>query len=272
MSYVAFSQVEDTTFQEIEEVTISSRKKKKIVFKDPKYYIVDFSISDTNAFLLMKNLGKYYLYELDEDMQFINKLRIKMNANSLFQDCFGNTHLVTRDSVYFILNDTYGLFLTEAHPKKNFMKAMEKCVGNTSNKIILEQKTFVEEYQTFYARDIDSGYHDLIYQINDSTLVNRSKAEGSQPKEGISEVRVKKRYRIKQFIKPHKYNPLFVVDDTLYIFNHFEGRIDELSESGKVLTSLRINHHKKKGWNRLVYSDLTRKKFYAVWVKNGPNI
>ena len=269
MTTVAFAQVEDTTFQEIDEVTISSRKKKKIVFKDPKYYIVDFSISDTNAFLLMKNLGKYYLYELDEDMQFINKLRIKMNANSLFQDCFGNTHLVTRDSVYFILNDQFGLFLTETHPRKKFMAAMEKCVGTTLEKIVMEKKTIEEEYQTFYTVDIDSSYRNLIYEINDSTLTHRAKYEENPPKEGICEVRVKKRYRIKQFVKPQKYNPLFVVDDTLYIFNHYEARIDELDENGDLLTSLKINHHNKKGWRRLVYSDLTRKRFYAVWVKNG---
>lgn len=267
-SFVGHSQ-EDSLTQDIEEVTISARKKKKIIFKDPKYYIVDFTISDTNAFMLMKNLGKYYIYELDENMQFINKLRVKMNANSLFQDCFGNTHLVTKDSVYFILNDTYGLFLTETRPRKKFMRAMEQCVGNTSDKIILEKKTYFDEFQTFYARDIDSGYHDVIYEINDSTLVSRAQSETNQPQDGISEVRVKKRYRIKYFVKPHKYNPLFVVDDTLYIFNHFEGRMDQLEDEGEIINSLTINHHKKRGWNRLVYSDLTRKQFYAVWVKNG---
>lgn len=268
LNFTAMSQA-DSISQDLEEVTITSRKKKKIVFKDPKYFIVDFSMSDTNAFLLMKNLGKYYLYELDEDMQFINKLRIKMNANSLFQDCFGNTHLVTRDSVYFILNDVYGLFLTESQPRKKFMRAMEQCVGQTSNKIILEKKTYFDEFQTFYARDIDSGYRDVIYEINDSTKASRAHDVSNQPQSGISEVRVRKRYRPKVFIRPHKYNPLFVVDDTLYILNHFEGRLDQLDEEGETISSLKINHHKKRGWKRLVYSDLTRKQFYVVWMKNG---
>lgn len=266
--FVGLSQV-DSIYQDIEEITISSRKKKKIVFKDPKYYIVDFSISDTNAFLLMKNLGRYYLYELDKDMQFINKLRIKLNANSLFQDCFGNTHLVTRDSVYFILNDTYGLFLTETQPRKEFMEAMEKCVGGTSDKIVLEQKTLLDGFQTFYTMDIDSNYKQIIYEINDSTRVNRAKNELIPPMEGISEVRVKKRSRSKIFIKPQKYNPLFIVEDTLFVFNHYEGRMDQLDDRGNTHTSLKINHHRKRGWKKLIYSDLTRKRFYAVWMKNG---
>ena len=272
LSYVpifGFSQIDDTTFQDIDEVVISSKRKKKIVFEDPKYYIVDFSITENNAFLLMKNLGRYYIYELDENMQFRHKLRIKMNANSLFQDCFGNTHLVTRDSVYFILNDEYGLFLTESHPKKRFMNAMEKCVGKTKDKIVFERCTDIDEYQTFYTMDVDSAYKKIIYEINDSTLAFSKRNEDKDREKSVTEIRIPRRYLLGRIQRPQKYNPLFIVDDTLYIFNHFEGRLDQLDDKGNVTKTLHINHHKKKGWKRLVYSEMMERQFYAVWMKNG---
>ncbi len=264
-----YSQENDSTYQDVEEVFISSKKKKNIVFEDPKYYIVDFTVSNENAFLLMKNLGKYYLYELDENMQFASKLRLNMNANSLFQDCFGNTHLIASDSAYFILDDEYGLFLTEAHPRKEFMKAMEKCVGTVDDKIILENHARFEQNQTFYTIDRASGEKNIIYRINDSTYISNVLNEQSESQQGVSEVRLSKRYLLGNIERPQRYNPLFVVDDSLYIFNHFEGRMDQLDMDGNVQKSLKINHHKKKGWDRRIYSDISKRQFYAVWVKNG---
>lgn len=268
-SFWVFSQSDDSTYQEVDEVFIFTQKKKDIVFEDPKYFIVDFAVSETNAFLLMKNLGKYYLYELDQNMQFVSKLRIKMNANSLFQDCFGNTHLITSDSAYFILNDEYGLFLTEAHPRKVFMQAMEKCKGATEDKIIMENSARYEQNQTFYTIDRTSGYKDIIYKINDSTFQSNRSEDDPEIQEGISEVHVPRRYLFGKYERPQHYNPLFVVEDSIYIFNHFESRMDQLDLEGDIQKSLRINHHRKKGWERLIYSDLTKRQFYAVWVKNG---
>lgn len=277
----------DSTYQDIEEVVISSKRKKTIAFEDPKYYIVDFSVSENRTILLMKNLGTYFIYELDEDMNFRHKLRLKVNANSLFDDCFGNTHVVTRDSVYFILNDSFGLFLTEVHPRVKFMSAMEKCAGTTSEKIIFERRTVREGYQTFYTIDIDSGYRNIIYQINDSTIaksirdatilkqtddlqmggVLRNKdGSGSSRRAGKNQNR---RGFFSRKIKQQKYNPLFVVNDTLYIFNHAEGRIDQMDDMGNLIDSRKIDYQFKKGWKNTVYSDKSRKKFYAVWMRNG---
>ncbi|MCJ8291684.1 MAG: hypothetical protein HRT58_04835 [Crocinitomicaceae bacterium] len=277
----------DSTYQDIEEVFVSSKRKKTIAFEDPKYYIVDFTVSETRTILLMKNFGTYFIYELDEDMNFRHKLRLKVNANSLFYDCFGNTHVVTRDSVYFILNDSFGLFLTEVHPRVRFMSAMKQCAGRTSEKIIFEMRTVTEEYQTFYTVDIDSGYRNIIYQINDSTIAESLRdasilkqmddlqiGDAQRNKEAsVSKKRADKtqnsRGLFSRKIKPQKYNPLFVVDDTLYIFNHAEGRIDQMDDKGNLIDSREIDYQFKKGWKNIVYSDKGRKKFYAVWMRNG---
>jgi len=58
-SFLGYSQGSDSTYQEVEEVFISSKKKKDIVFEDPKYFIVDFSVTYDKSFLFMKSLGKY---------------------------------------------------------------------------------------------------------------------------------------------------------------------------------------------------------------------
>lgn len=270
----------DSTYQDIEEVIISADKEKTIAFEDPKYYIVDFTVFEDQTLLLMKNFGTYYLYSLDENMDFRHKLKLKTRANYLFEDCFGNTHVVTDDSVYFVLNDPHGIFLTETRSTRSrYYNVLTKCVGTTTDKFILEKRSKDKRDQTFYTIDLDSSYREVIYEISDSTIAlsrradrrmkreERHFADNGQPVE-LNENRYLPGFFYRDY-SPPKYNPLFVVNDTIYIFNHAEGRIDELDDSGNVISSKRINYQFRKGWEAMIHSDKTSKKFYAVWMKNG---
>ncbi|MFK7784091.1 MAG: hypothetical protein AB8B56_03185 [Crocinitomicaceae bacterium] len=304
INHSSLSQVDDTTFQKIEEVIVTSEKEKKIVFGDPKYYIVDFAISDSNAILLMKNLRTYYVYELDEFMNFRHKLKLDFDADFLFDDCFGNTHIVSRDSVYHIFDDEYGLFLTETHPRRGFMRAMKKCVGSTSEKIIFEKKANYNQDQTFYTVDLDSGDRKVIYEVKD-TEISRSMREAAAKlylleylendrvagksseryeddilnteasmKAEIDAHRIKNgMYDRATFVASHvlrsKYNPLFTLDDTIYVFNHFMGKIDVLSQAGGIIRSIPISHHLSKDWDETIHLDNVRKQFYAVHMRKG---
>ncbi len=288
---IGFSQVGDSTYQKIDEVIISAKQNKEIIFEDSKYYIVDFVVSETNTLLLMKNFGKYFIYELDEDMQLRHKFRLKMDANFLYEDCFGNTHIVAKDSVYSIMSDSLGLFFTDVHPKRKFMNSMSKCVGSTFEKIIFEKLTDYNQNQKFYTVDIDSGNRKVIYQINDSKIRGLTDAEvliqtdeyysnhqrmgdinGNKEMSFLMR-RLNENHDRGDFFSSHvtrpKYNPLFVVSDTLYFFNHSEGRLDQMDDNGNLISSIEINYHKKGGWSSQVYSDVSQKKFYAVWIEKG---
>ncbi len=289
---IGFSQVDDSTYQKIDEVIISAEQNKEIIFEDSKYYIVDFVVSETNTLLLMKSFGKYFIYELDEDMQLRDKFRLKMDADFLYEDCFGNTHIVAKDSVYSIMSDSLGLFFTDVHPKREFMNSMSKCVGSTFEKIIFEKRTHYNQNQKFYTVDIDSGHKKVIYQINDSTI-NRGLTDAEvliQTDEyysnhqrmgdinGNKEMsflmrRLNENHDRGDFFYSHvtrpKYNPMFVMDDTLYFFNHSEGKIDQLDDRGTIVSTSQIDYHQKEGWQNMVYSDKAKKKFYALRIDKG---
>lgn len=164
-----FSQI-DSTYQDFEEILITSEREKKIVFEDSKFYIVDFTVSETRILLLMRKFRNYYIYELDEEMQLRHRLQLNIKASSFFDDCFGNTHLLTKDSVYFVMNDSMGVFLADTHPRDQFMDVMTNCTGSTSEKIIFKKLADYNQNQKFYTVDIDSGDKKVIYQINDSTV------------------------------------------------------------------------------------------------------
>lgn len=300
LSFIGLSQ-RDSLYQEIEEVLVTSEQKKNIVFEDSKYYIVDFTLSEKNALLLLKNRGEYYVHMLDDDMKPIQKLLIEQNASALFEDCFGNTYLVAKDSVFFISEDSLTLTLTDSQPRAEFMASMQKCVGSTSDKIIFEEYTEQYQFHEFYAVDMYNGDRKTIYEINDSIqarslhdaardlysngvtldeMLKSAEVSAETMSSGAGDLEEVKNYRemnarkdrimfFESTVVVQQYNPLFIVHDTLYFFNHFEGRVDQMDASGKMLSSIQIDHQLNPGWGDQIYMDIADKQFYGLSIEDG---
>ena len=296
-----FSQKDDSLFQNIEEVIITSEKEKKIVFEDPKYYIIDFAILDTHAFLLMRNFDNYYLYELDGAMNFRHKLKLRFNANNLFEDCFRNVYVLSRDTAYFIYDHQYGMFLTEQIPKPRFVHSMEKCVGSTSEQIVFFDQPDSLPRDVYYIVDRETRDRKLIYEIQDSEVnrrIRRAAAQlqmiGALEKEqlrfshyedGISgtldallqdidSIRRENEYFSREtfgvlHVRKCSYNGVFTLDDSIYVFNHYECKMDVLNQTGDLVRSIPITYHLNREFNDRIYLDRVRKEFYAVYMKNG---
>jgi len=174
------------------------------------------------------------------------------------------------------------------------MGAMNKCIGSTSEKIVFEQKSNYNQNQTFYTVDIDSGDRNIVYEIKDHEL-DRSMREAAAKlflmkyleKDRISEgnlngsiaddvnsQRIKNgKYDRRLFIESHlfrpKYNPLFVVRDTLYVFDHLNGKAVVLNDDGDELQTIPISYHLKKKWDNKIYVDKADGAFYAVKLRKG---
>jgi hypothetical protein len=296
-----FSQEDDSLYQSIEEVTITSEKEKKIVFEDPKYYIIDFAILDTHAFLLMRNFDNYYLYELDEALNFRHKLKLNFNANHLFEDCFQNVFVLSRDTAYFIYDHQYGLFLTEKIPKPRFSHSMEKCVGSTSEKILFVDQPDSMVREIYYLVDRETRDRKLIYEFEDSEVsrkmrraatqlykigaLRKEQLRSSQYEDGVrgvleallqdvDSIRRENEYFSREtfgvlHVRKFKYNGVFTLDDTIYVFNHYECKIDVFNQAGELVRTIPITYHLNREFNDRIYMDRVRKEFYAVYVKNG---
>ena len=297
----SFSQVEDTTYQEVEGVLVSSEKERQIVFEDTKFYVIDFAFMEERTFLLLRNMGKYVLTELDEQLALKQELQLEQNANSLFTDCFGNIHLVAKDSAYLILTGEAELSLTEPQPTAEFLGAMKKCVAMTSEKLIFEEYRHYYQFHAFYTVDASNGERKTIYEINDSIrayslndaaedLYSKSVnlAEIMRSDEMYAEImhsgadelvsnRIQREMNARMdriiffetIVVVPEYNPLFVVNDTLCFFNHSEGRLDRLDQSGKQLSSCSIEHHLNSGWQHEIYFDRAREQFYGLFLNDG---
>lgn len=295
------AQVEDTTYQEIEGVLVTSEKEREVVYEDEKFYIIDFTLSEEKTIILLRSLGRYMLCQLDEQMQLEKDLQFGQNATALYTDCFENIHLITKDSAYLIIEEDSGFSLEEAQPQEEFLEAMGKCVGMSSEKVIFREFTRHYQFQEFYAVDAYDGSRETIYEINDSVRAYSLKDAAQQlyahivtDKEKMVSnemsteqmdsdeaqralIRAQREMnaredRIKFFemiVAVAKYNPLFVIDDTLHFYNHFEGRLDQLNQSGTKVGSFPLEHHLNPDWQQEIYYDAARDQFYGLFRKEG---
>ena len=74
------------------------------------------------------------------------------------------------------------------------------------------------------------------------------------------------------FLYETVYAPLFVVNDTINIFDHSEGKIWKFVEDTVDVGSVEFNYHqpkKKSSWKRKLIMDEVTGVIYAVFLKNG---
>jgi hypothetical protein len=68
------------------------------------------------------------------------------------------------------------------------------------------------------------------------------------------------------------YAPLFIVNDTICIFNHYTGQLYHYDTQQKLLDSVPINYHHPKNWKewkKKIFADEFENKIYALYSKDG---
>lgn len=274
------------SIQDVEEVTVRSFHK-EIVFEDSRYYITDFSIGHSDEhYILLKKLGKYAIWTFDDHMNVVHRRPLDFKPERLFDDCMRNTHLVTKDSLFQLYCDEGGIHFSMRNEKTVALEKLQNCKAETSNKLILEERKNFDQTINYLGLDRHSGDQALFYTVEDSVRVSSAhdlfriiRREGYSEHNRMGEINVKdlgiardkleRVWLFEQLVTLPAYNPLFGVNDTLYVFNHVSGAVDVMNEQGTILESNAVDYHRSKQWGKQVLLDKNRTNFYAVSEKNG---
>jgi hypothetical protein len=282
------AQIDDTTdrqAQEIDGVVISSSPK-QIVFEDSKYFIIDFSVNETGTFVLLKHLRDYYIYSLDEGMNLKTKLKLDFKPQSFYVDCRNDVHLFSKDFFYQLSSDGASLAITDERSLEEYHVYYENCIATSEQKFFIRSLENVNQSTLYFAVDKTLSSYDLLCRIEDSVRVNdllretaeiKSTAPNGQFKSAeVSVANLQKardqfeREMFFEFVLSQPgYNPLFVKNDTTFIFDHINGNVLEFSDSGNQLKSTPIDYHLNKNWAEINHFDPKRNEFYTVMERNG---
>lgn len=302
----SYGQEDSLKSQVIEEVKISGKSKKEIAYKSSRYYIMDFHIDTNGTFVLLNRFRKYYLYALDDRMKPKMKKYIPFHPKSVYMDCTGQFYVMSKDSMYQVEKKKGELVFTKKYPITRYQYYYKDCVANNDAGMIFQIHRNSKQETEFYQIDSkDLFTYDLYYvknkkqnrSIKDSRkelkeeerrlmrkygrdLASkaptwREQTQANNPRANQS-TEFRHHLNQKQFfedfvLRPH-YNPLFVSNDTTYIFDHVNGLRIRIDKKRKVIDKTVIDYHNEKRWKGEMHLDTKRKKFYSVQQRHGAQI
>lgn len=284
LSFLSFAQ-DSLRTQKIIEVSVSHTRKKEIAFKDSKYFIIDFHIGEKGNFILLNRFKKYYLYSLNYKMELEHQIQLEFKPTSLFRDCLGFVHVMSKDSMYQVEKFGHQVVLYERSSISLYLNFFKNCIGQNDSIVIFERTLNYGKTKLFYGVRIAEKNRYMLYRTEDSLLVRSVLDEkrlirAPRPRMPTVNEDVLKAQRehaqraqfFQQIVSLPDYIPLFVKNDTTYIFDHLKSKLTLMTDTGAVLKSIPIDYHQSKNWNKKVHLDANRGTFYSVEENNGVQV
>jgi hypothetical protein len=279
------------TFRSVvgKEVVIQNSYEPVRMFGSERVSVEDFELLDDDRLLLLtyertlKRGSELLLTDFNE--KIIAQLPTGPKTRELIRDFRGNIHLITEDWVYNVKpeEDFMRLFRIE---KPYFMRYVAPLIDTVDMRMFFSN--YSEVYPAvdyFYFDRLDSVYAKII-EVEDAIMMEMYLAEykwvdvrtklwarEQERKLGVDkEIIIGATIFTQSIFYKEIYAPLFVRNDSVFVFDHYKDLLYIFDDSGAVLDSLSITHHlqpKKTGWKNRIIQDQSTGEFFALYEKAG---
>lgn len=274
-------------YHTFDEVVISFKPKK--VFGSPDYSVADFELYDTNKLVLLtyeKTQKKGSVLRLvDSTSKVLDRYYIDEETIELSKDYRGNLHLITKNNVYWILinDDVFSIYRED---KKFYYQYLAPVLDTINDNIYYSNYSdLFPAFNYLEYNKTDSTYKTLIAVI-DEPMMEQYRAEfkfvdvrtqlwahRKEIETGIDkEIWVGATIFTNTLYYDPLYAPLFVQDDSVYIFDHYKNKLFKYTTDKGTVDSLRITYHiqsRKSGWKQPLIQDKVSGKIYALFMRGG---
>jgi hypothetical protein len=294
MKKVALKSSTDTSFISVEmlsykgktlnSVTVKAPGIPDTVFESKRLSVADFELLKNGQMVLLaypKQLKKGSELLLYNGLEVVNTFSVPGTAEELVRDYRGNPHVLCKDNVYglYVSNSQIGISTLD---KAYYLKYLAPIVDTNHSKMFFSN--FSKDYPAFdyYAFDqFDSTYSKII-EIEDELMMElyrseykwvdvRTKlwAKNKEYETGIdAEIWVGANYFTQSLYYKELYAPMFVKNDTVFVFDYYKDKLFKFDAAGNRLDSVAIYHHyqpKTTGWKKQLIQDQTTGEVYAVF-------
>lgn len=291
---VALKSSTDTSFISVEmlsykgktlnSVTVKAPGIPDTVFESKRLSVADFELLRNGQMVLLaypKQLKKGSELLLYDGVEVVNSFSVPGTAEELVRDYRGNPHVLCKDNVYglYVSNSQIGISTLD---KAYYLKYLAPIVDTNYSKMFFSN--FSKDYPAFdyYAFDqFDSTYSKII-EIEDELMMElyrseykwvdvRTKlwAKNKEYETGIdAEVWVGANYFTQSLYYKELYAPMFVKNDTVFVFDYYKDKLFKFDAAGNRLDSVAIYHHyqpKTTGWKKQLIQDQATGEVYAVF-------
>ncbi len=273
--------------EELNEFTIY-REKLETVFHSNYHYVFDYEFVDDQLLLITfnKKLKDAELTLCTMDQKVLSETKFEGEPVGLKKDFRNRIFLETEYKTYQI-HKKGNLINLVAVNAADYKFSMEHCVDSLRQHVLFNDFIEYLPRMNYYALNSKDSNHFLLASLTND-VVNKmyrweyyelpleKKREARELAEKIPSMDKKDVAAI--FTGFHKsiyyepvYAPLFVYQDSIFIFDHSENKLTKYVDFQKV-DSVDLSYHYSERrflWKRQLLFDNQQNKFYAVFKKNG---
>ena len=277
-----------TEAQLIQSINIVADRKPEKVHGNQQYSISDFEFHGNDLIFLTyeKTLKKgSSIVWVDRNQNLKARLEIPSRVNELYCDYRNRIYALGNEHVYQLTFKRNRLGLIRL-PIDDFNAILKPCVDSLDNQIAYTDYQWFFPKFNYYFYDQDAQISKKIYQVKDEELYRlyRMQYYFMQPKDKVKARNLANKYGMEKqdvaalmvnftntmYYEP-LYAPLFVVDDTVLIFDHYSNQILKIDEFGEKIDSIGISYHenREEKWKKLLLKDDGLDEIYSINIKEG---
>ena len=264
------------------EIFVSSERKIDTVYRAP-LNVVDYAFKgDYLILLIYKNVfEKYQLVSLDPDEKIVTTFSLKDHRPSnLFSGCTGNVYLNTDIGAYSISIDSSSIALSKLLDPEYYKNIVQPCVLATDSFLYFNTYYYQGQAQRYFGysknNELEKVSFPLIQNLRNIDLLIEETGTGFPRSGDVWQKNVSYRlaslrnaqYGLKGMMKifyPKLFSPMVKKDSLVCIFNHLESAIQYFEIDGTFISSVPIQYHKLKKWNKTLIYDKKTETAYTTF-------
>lgn len=260
------------------------------VFKSTKISIADYEFHEDKFLFLVygKRLNKdSELILVDENETILGRHFVPGEPVELYSDYMGNVNLICKKSIYRVEVDGEKIAIYEL-PLEDFNRFVKPIVDTLEGTVLFSdfleqfprfkyyaydrQDTTVKEVKEIVHTDMDWQYNFEYHFLSNADKQFAKRMAKRIPGYSKFDVAAAMTGFANSFLYEEVYAPLFVIDDTICIFDHYESKIWKIVDDTIEVDSVSISYHnpkRKSTWKRQLIMDDVTGVIYGVFNKNG---
>lgn len=257
----------------------------QIAYANTEFHIYDYELFFDNILLVVyeKKLSRSNLLLIDKEMKVVCIKDVSGTPVGMYKDCIGNVNLIT--FYYpFCVSMNAGCLAVKYAKQDRLNKINKPCVAKTKNGLhyyyyygparLSVDYSFYNPFtkiDTVFRHIQDTAASKVLNEKLEKSTVSNSRGSMADIKVGEWDGDDKETFQQDDDNnkKNLMYAPLLSIKDSLYIFNHYEGKIEVYNINAKYKRSVSINYHKTQGWKHKIYLDNETNRAYTCFWKNG---
>ena len=248
----------------------------KIIMKsEPDYVMFDFEIYDDKIFILQRkdnSINECRILVNDLWLDPVDTIIVPrhIKPEKIMVDCTESCQLIGKDSVYQIVKMNFSYELMFSTEKERYDKVLKDIIFFTDKYIYFNELKMDGYISKFFRIGKETKEKEMMFLVNDMKTYRDIKVErqwhidhpmlGGSPSAEDWE-------RFVQLTWYHtKDNHLDVIDNTLYYFDHFNGKVQQYDENMNLLHECEIVYPTEEDfWRYKIYKDKAFGKFYTIF-------